>query len=193
MIFPLAEFLCTSNAIAGTFGCSRRLKHISHSGLHAKEKNMQTRSLTVILMAMIALTACGGATTPPTSAPTQPAQPTQTPFVSPITSPVETPVAPSPSGGLQTRPESAKWANAPQAALNARKMLVDQLKVDVDTIGLVSAEQVDWPNGCLGIQTPGVMCIQVISPGYRVVLSAGGIEYEFHTNETGDVVRLVTK
>ena len=36
---------------------------------------MKTRSLTVILMAVMALTACGGATTPPTAAPTQPAQP----------------------------------------------------------------------------------------------------------------------
>jgi hypothetical protein len=57
----------------------------------------------------------------------------------------------------------------------------------------VSAEQVDWPDACMGIQTPGVMCAQVITTGYKVVLSAGGMEYEFHTNETGDVVRLVTK
>jgi hypothetical protein len=165
---------------------------------------MKTRLLTAILIAILALTACGGATPPP-AAPTQSAQPTEmpavspivtpteSPFVSPITSPVETPVAPNPSGGLQTRPEAEKWATAPQAALNARKMLVDQLKVDVDTIGLVSVEQVDWPDACMGIQTPGVMCAQVITTGYKVVLSAGGMEYEFHTNETGDVVRLVTK
>jgi hypothetical protein len=94
---------------------------------------------------------------------------------------------------LITQPESAKWNNAPQAALAARKMLMEQLKVDADLIGLVSAEQVDWPDGCLGIQTPGIMCIQVISPGYKVVLSANGVEYEFHTNETGEVVRPVTK
>ena len=166
---------------------------------------MKTRLFVTMLVGVIALTACGSSATPTvlptvalpttmpaTTTPDQPAQPTEAPFISP-TSPADTPVAPNPSGGLQTRPEAEKWANAPQAALNARKMLVDQLKVDVDTIGLVSVEQVDWPDGCLGIQTPGVMCIQVITTGYKVVLSAAGKEYEFHTNETGSVVRPVTK
>ncbi len=134
---------------------------------------------------MLMLAACGGAVVPPSIMP----------ITSPIESPVQTPVAPppttmapAPGGGLITKPESAKWNNAPQAALNARKLLMEQLKVDVDLIGLVSAEQVDWPDGCLGIQTPGVMCIQVITTGYRVVLSANGSEYEFHTNLSGDVV-----
>lgn len=150
----------------------------------------------MLLLSTLLLAACGGAVVPPaptTIPPTRPVVPTDTPFVSPLESPIPTPDAPRPGGGLITQPESAKWNNAPQAALAARKMLMDQLKVDVDLIGLVSAEQVDWPDGCLGIQTPGIMCIQVISPGYKVVLSANGVEYEFHTNETGEVVRPVTK
>lgn len=149
---------------------------------------MKSRFFSLMLLAAVMLAACGGAAIPPVS-PTRPAAPTDTPFVSPI----ETPSAPRPGGGLITKPESAKWANAPQAALSARKMLVDQLKVDVDMIGLVSAGQVDWPDACMGIQTPGVMCAQVITTGYKVVLSANGLEYEFHTNVNGDVVRLVTK
>ena len=146
---------------------------------------MKTRIYSLMLLTVLMLAACGGAVVPPSI----------TPVTSPIESPVQTPVAqppatiaPAPGGGLITKPESAKWNNAPQAALNARKLLVEQLKVDVDLIGLVSAEQVDWPDGCLGIQTPGVMCIQVITTGYRVVLSANGSEYEFHTNLSGDVV-----
>jgi hypothetical protein len=150
---------------------------------------MKIRLVSLMMFIAMGVAACGGAATP-NIPPTQLA-PTRTPIVSPITSPVETPDAPQPGGGLSTRPESAKWNTAPQAALNARKMLVEQLKVDVDTIGLVSAEQVDWPDGCLGVQTPGVMCIQVITPGYKVVLSANGQEYEFHTNESGSTVRLV--
>ncbi|MBP7686959.1 MAG: hypothetical protein KA765_03590 [Thermoflexales bacterium] len=152
---------------------------------------MKTRIYSLMLLTMLMLAACGGAVTPPSAGiviPTQPAAPTAVPFVSPLESPIPIPAAPAPGGGLITKPESAKWNNAPQAALNARKMLMDELKVDVDLIGLVSAEQVDWPDGCLGIQTPGVMCIQVITTGYRVVLSANGSEYEFHTNLSGDVV-----
>ncbi|CAG0952359.1 hypothetical protein ANRL3_00323 [Anaerolineae bacterium] len=140
----------------------------------------------LMLLIAMAIVACGGAAVPPVA-------PAATPFVSPTASPVQTPDAPEPGGGLITKPESAKWNNAPQAALNARKMLVEQLKVDVDLVGLVSAELVDWPDACMGIQTPGVMCAQVITTGYKVVLSANGLEYEFHTNESGDVVRPVTK
>jgi hypothetical protein len=93
---------------------------------------------------------------------------------------------------LIAQPQAEQWANAPAAALAARKMLVDQLKVDIDTIGLVSVEKVDWPDGCLGVNTPGIMCIQVIMPGYKVILAANGQQYEFHTNETGDAVRLAS-
>ena len=147
---------------------------------------MNTRIYSLMLLTVMALVACGGAAVPP-------AAPTATPFVSPTASPVQTPDAPKPGGGLITKPESAKWNNAPQAALNARKMLMEQLNVDVDLIGLVSAEQIDWPDACMGIQQANVMCAQVITPGYKVVLSANGLEYEFHTNESGDVVRPVTK
>ncbi len=55
---------------------------------------------------------------------------------------------------------------------------------------MVSVEAVDWPDGCLGVQTPGVMCTMVITPGYRVILEADGKQYEYHTNASGDVVRL---
>jgi hypothetical protein len=153
---------------------------------------VKTRIYSLMLLATLVLAACGGAAVPPVSL-TQPAVSTATPLVSPIASPVRTPNPPEPGGGLITKPESAKWNNAPQGALNARTMLMEQLKIDADLIGLVSAEQVDWPDACMGIQTPGVMCAQVITTGYKVVLSANGLEYEFHTNTTGDVVRPVAK
>ena len=156
---------------------------------------MKIRIYSLILLAMLILAACGGAAMPPVVTPVTPAQPstpTDTPFTSPLESPIPTPGTTGPGGGLITKPESAKWNNAPQAALNARKLLMEQLKVDVDLIGLVSAEQVDWPDACLGIEQPNVMCAQVITPGYRVVLSANGLEYTFHTNLTGDVVRPVS-
>jgi hypothetical protein len=89
---------------------------------------------------------------------------------------------------LQTRPEANAWANAPQAALAARAMLVGQIGVDPDTIVLVSAEQMDWSDACLGVQLPGKMCAQVITSGYKIVLSAKDQQYEFHTNADGRVV-----
>ena len=89
-----------------------------------------------------------------------------------------------------SKPAAEQWANAPAAALNSRAALAAELKIDPDTIQLVSVEHVDWPNGCLGIETPGMMCTMVITPGYRVILEAGGKQYEYHTNASGDTVRL---
>ena len=89
-----------------------------------------------------------------------------------------------------SKPAAEQWANAPTAALNSRAALAAELKIDPDTIQLVSVEHVDWPNGCLGIETPGMMCTMVITPGYRVVLEANGQQYEYHTNESGDAVHL---
>lgn len=130
--------------------------------------------LIVVLAALAA--ACAPAAAPVT--------PGVTPGTSPLTSPV-------PGGGLMTRPNAEVWASAPEAALRARGDLTQRLGVDPDTIGLVSAEQIDWPDACLGIHTPGVMCAMVVTPGYKVVLEAGGKQYEYHTNMNGDVVRLV--
>jgi hypothetical protein len=76
--------------------------------------------------------------------------------------------------------------------LKARADLADRLQIDPDTIKLVSVEQEDWPDGCLGVQTPGVMCTMVITPGYLVILEAGGKQYEYHTDVNGGVVRLAS-
>ncbi len=134
---------------------------------------MKLKMLMVVVLTATILSACGAPSSP--------------------LSPNPQPTAVTPGGGLITKPEADKWANAPQAALNARKMLVDQLKVDPDTIGLVSVEKVDWPDACLGVQTPGIACAQIITPGYKVVLEAAGKQYEFHTNESGDGVKLASE
>lgn len=136
---------------------------------------MKTRLMIGVAVAMLWVAACNApAAAPaiPNTIPTQPASPVQ------------------PGGGLSTRPEADAWKNAPAAALSARGDLVGRVKVDPDTITLVSVERVRWPDGCLGVQTPGMMCTMVITPGYRVILEVGGKQYEYHTDETGDVVRL---
>jgi hypothetical protein len=153
---------------------------------------MRTKSMTIMMLLALLLAACGAPSAPPII-------PVRPPSVLPTQAPSVLPTQPSsplpevkPGGGLVTKPEADVWKNAPAAALNSRADLAQRLQVDPDTIKLVSVEAVDWPDGCLGVQTPGVMCIMVITPGYRVILEANGKQYEYHTNETGDVVRLVT-
>jgi hypothetical protein len=78
--------------------------------------------------------------------------------------------------------------NLPPAAVVAQNMLAQQLGVAADTVKTIKVEQVEWPDGCLGVQKPGVMCTQVITPGYLVLLSVNGKQYEFHTDTTGRIV-----
>ena len=73
------------------------------------------------------------------------------------------------------------------AVAAAQQALADLLTVDPTFITVVSVDSVDWPDACLGVPIPGA-CAQVITPGYRVILSAGGQNYEFHTNQDGTQV-----
>ncbi len=55
-------------------------------------------------------------------------------------------------------------------------------------ISIVSTKAVTWPNGCIGVQRIGVLCTMNQVPGFRIILSAGGTQYEVHTNQDGSVV-----
>lgn len=149
---------------------------------------MKPRLILIVVLSALLLAACGAPSAPPT-VPTAP--PSVLPTLAPSVLPTQPP-SPLPGGGLVTRPEADVWKDAPAAALNSRADLAQHLQVDPDTIALISVEHVDWPDACMGIEAPGIMCAMVITPGYRIILEADGKQYEYHTNETGDVVRLAT-
>jgi hypothetical protein len=71
------------------------------------------------------------------------------------------------------------------------QLLAEQLQVDPTTIEVVTVEEVEWRDACLGIQNPDVMCAQVITPGYRIVLEVDGEQHEVHTNLDGSSVQFV--
>lgn len=71
-----------------------------------------------------------------------------------------------------------------------RQILAQQLQLDLDQVEIVSVEAVEWPDACLGVYTADMMCAQVITPGYRVVLAVDGEQYEYHTNQDGSFVQL---
>ncbi|HSJ86161.1 MAG TPA: hypothetical protein VK909_03055 [Anaerolineales bacterium] len=66
--------------------------------------------------------------------------------------------------------------------------LAENLDLTPDKIKLVSTEAVDWPDSCLGVSTEGIMCSQVVTPGFRVVLEADGKQVEYHTNQDASVI-----
>ncbi|HET7091609.1 MAG TPA: hypothetical protein VFL17_23510 [Anaerolineae bacterium] len=146
---------------------------------------MKAHLLSCILAgAALLLAACG-----PTTAQPAPGGPTGLPSATRASNPTMPPTSqaePVPTAQLTGIPAS----EAPQAALNARQDLAQKLNIPVDEITIVSVEGVEWPDGCLGVHTVGIMCLQVITPGYRVVLEANGKVYEYHTNENGSQVIL---
>lgn len=129
----------------------------------------------------------------PIQTPAQPAEPTDVAAppgavileASTITTPTEPAATPEPTSA----PESAVAPGNP-AVVAAREALAKQLQIEPAAVQVISVEEVQWPDGCLGVRTLGVFCIQVIVPGYRVVLEANGRRYTYHTDLEGrQVVR----
>jgi hypothetical protein len=132
------------------------------------------RVLLVVALFILLLTACAaesGATEEPSIPETmEPSAPTESATEAPTESPAElTPI------------EDAVVAH-----------LAESLDISPADITVVSTEEVEWPDGCLGIQMEGLMCTQVIVPGFRVILEANGKEVEYRTNEDGTQIRPAT-
>jgi hypothetical protein len=62
---------------------------------------------------------------------------------------------------------------------------VKQTGLDRDSIEVLSAESVTWPDGSLGCPKPGVMYTQALVPGYRILLKAGDRTLNYHANRRG--------
>jgi hypothetical protein len=67
--------------------------------------------------------------------------------------------------------------------------LAQRLGLDGDRISLVTVEAVEWSDASLGCPQPGMVYAQVIVPGFRVKLEAGGQEYTYHS-DAGQLVVL---
>jgi len=70
--------------------------------------------------------------------------------------------------------------------------LANLLAIAEADIDVVELEGVEWPDSCLGDAQPDEICLQVITPGYRIVLRAAGEEYVYHTDESGRILRLIS-
>ena len=63
--------------------------------------------------------------------------------------------------------------------------LATRLDVPSAEISLVEATAVEWSDSSLDCPQEGMSYLQVITPGYRIVLQANNQPYEYHTNRTG--------
>ena len=57
--------------------------------------------------------------------------------------------------------------------------------VGVAAVTVLSGQAVDWSDGSLGCPEPGKSYTQVLTPGYLVIVDAGGVTLEYHLNRQG--------
>jgi hypothetical protein len=74
------------------------------------------------------------------------------------------------------------------AVEQAKEDLANRKGIDNEQIVVVKVKAVDWSDTSLGCPQPGMMYAQVITPGYRILLSYGGQIYPYHSDQHGRVV-----
>ncbi len=88
----------------------------------------------------------------------------------------------APEGSVHNQPVSP-------AVAAARVLLASRLDMKVLDVVVLSEKAVEWPDACLGISSPGLLCAQVITSGYEVKMLAQGNEYTYRTNANGSLVK----
>lgn len=74
-------------------------------------------------------------------------------------------------------------AIAPDIISKARRDLAQRLRLNKTAITEAGVEQTDFPDASLGAPVADEMSAQVITPGWRIHLQAGGETYEYRATE----------
>lgn len=150
---------------------------------------MKPIALALSAILLLAFAACVAPVAPPAVAPTT----TQAPAIEPT--PLPPAAEPTPTTVIDVPPsqvEPPASSGQSEIAALAVQFAAAELGVDPANIQVIAAEPVDWRNSCLGVEKPGEMCMDVITPGYRVVLEIDGQQIYVHSNESGSVMRLTS-
>ena len=70
----------------------------------------------------------------------------------------------------------------------AREDLTRRKGIDKGEITVVAVEAVNWPDTSLGCPEPNTMYAQVITPGYRILLSCAQEIHVYHSDRGDRVV-----
>ena len=90
----------------------------------------------------------------------------------------------SPRGDVQLTPS---MATPPDTGLQnlierIKEDLASRLALSETAIEVAEVMEVEWSDSSLDCPQPGMDYLQVITPGYRIVLQANNQSYEYHTN-----------
>jgi hypothetical protein len=70
----------------------------------------------------------------------------------------------------------------PELLENLIADLAERLEISNDQITVVHSEAVEWNDGSLGCPQPGMVYLQVVTPGFRVVLAGQDQLYDYHSD-----------
>ncbi len=88
----------------------------------------------------------------------------------------------TPSSGMATPTGAEKVTSLAITDLSTSK------GISAERIKATKVEEVNWPDTSLGCPEPGMLYAQVITPGYRIILSDGDTEYEYHSDAIAHIV-----
>jgi hypothetical protein len=74
------------------------------------------------------------------------------------------------------------------AQMAAIQDISKKYNIPAEQIKIISTQAMTWPNGCMGVVIPGVMCTDVIVDGFVIKLEANGQQFEIHSNQDGTSV-----
>ena len=77
----------------------------------------------------------------------------------------------------------------PDVALNVQNYIIETTGVAVENIEIRNVEQMDWPNGCLGLPEGDEACVEAITPGWLLTFNVNDQEYRYRVDQTGTVIR----
>ena len=115
-------------------------------------------------------------------------------------SPSGNPVSPNSTPGfLEITPTSGELRMTPSLSAPdnsivqglvemAQEDLAARLSIDISQIQLVEASETEWSDSSLGCPQPGMDYLQVITPGYLILLEVDAQTYEYHSNRDAYVV-----
>lgn len=94
---------------------------------------------------------------------------------------------------VETMPAQTPFASTdyPSAVIAAIANLSARLGIPEKEITVVDVINVEWPDTCLGVTKPGIMCAQMITPGYTIILGVDQKKYEYHTDMDGKSMKIV--
>ncbi|MBE7381515.1 MAG: hypothetical protein F6J95_008920 [Leptolyngbya sp. SIO1E4] len=97
---------------------------------------------------------------------------------------------------IQTEPIQAEVTAMPEETLSVELQQVvlnavgEQQNLPSDQLQIVSVEAADWPDACLGIATPDVLCAQIITPGWAITVTDGQQTWQYRTDLDATQVKL---